>query len=56
MRISIMKTKKAIKYILKHPELFSEGERLYVERVKKERKQLKIKHKDESSQTNLSNP
>ena len=49
------KTKKAIKYILKHPELFSEGERLYVERVKQERKQLKSKPKDESSQTNLSN-
>ena len=48
-----MKTKKAIKYILKHPELFTEGERLYVERVKKERK-LK-KKQNESSQTNLSN-
>jgi hypothetical protein len=48
-----MKTKKAIKYILKHPELFTEGERLYVERVKKERK-LK-KKQNEPSQTNLSN-
>jgi hypothetical protein len=50
-----MKTKKAIKYILKHPDLFSEGEILYAERIKKERKQLKSKNKDESSQTNLSN-
>jgi hypothetical protein len=51
---SIMKTKKAIKYILKHPELFTEGERLYVQRVKKERKQQKSQKKHESSETNLS--
>ncbi len=50
-----MKTKKAIKYILKHPELFTEGERLYVQRVKKERKQQKLQKKHESSETNLSN-
>jgi hypothetical protein len=48
-----MKTKKAIKYILKHPELFTEGERMYVERVKKERKLKKKQH--ESSKTDLSN-
>ncbi len=50
---STMKTKKAIKYILKHPELFTEGERMYVERVKQERK-LK-KKQNESSKTHLSN-
>ena len=33
-----MKTKKAIKYILKHPELFSEGDRAYAKIVQKERK------------------
>jgi len=48
-----MKTKKAIKYILKHPELFTEGERLYVERVKKERKLKKKQY--ESSKTDISN-
>jgi len=48
-----MKTKKAIKYILKHPELFTEGERMYVERVKQERK-LK-KRQNESSKTYLRN-
>ena len=52
---STMKTKKAIKDILKHPELFTEGERLYVQRVKKERKQQKLQKKHESSETNLSN-
>ena len=52
---STMKTKKAIKYILKHPDLFTEGERLYAERVKKERKHLKKEKKNEHSQTNLSN-
>jgi len=50
---STMKTKKAIKYILKHPELFTEGERMYVERVKQERK-LK-KRQNESSKTYLRN-
>ena len=50
---STMKTKKAIKYILKHPDLFTEGERMYVERVKQERK-LK-KKQNESSKTHLSN-
>ena len=53
--ISTMKTKKAIKYILKHPELFTEGERMYVERVKKERKQIKLQKKYESSKTDISN-
>ena len=55
--ISIMikkfKTKKAIKYILKHPELFTEGEIQYVKLMQKERKVLKKKH--ESSETDLSN-
>ena len=53
--ISTMKTKKAIKYILKHPELFTEGEMMYAERVKRERKQLKLKKKYESSKTDISN-
>ena len=48
-----MKTKKAIKYILKHPDLFTQGELEYVRLMKKERKVLKKKH--ESSETNLSN-
>ena len=50
-----MKTKKAIKYILKHPELFTEGEMMYAERVKKERKQIKLQKKYESSKTDISN-
>tara|TARA_R100001509_G_C4715345_1_gene164728 strand:+ start:289 stop:474 length:186 start_codon:yes stop_codon:yes gene_type:complete len=50
--ISTMKTKKAIKYILKHPDLFSQGELEYVRLMKKERKVLKKKH--ESSETNIS--
>jgi len=50
---STMKTKKAIKYILKHPELFTEADRMYVKLVKKERK-LK-KKQNESSKTHLSN-
>tara|TARA_R100000030_G_scaffold89147_1_gene73370 strand:- start:29 stop:214 length:186 start_codon:yes stop_codon:yes gene_type:complete len=50
---STMKTKKAIKYILKHPDLFTQGELEYVRMMKKERKVLKKKH--ESSETNLSN-
>jgi len=50
---STMKTKKAIKYILKHPELFTQGEREYVKLMKKERNVLKKKH--ESSKTDLSN-
>jgi predicted thioredoxin/glutaredoxin len=33
-----MKTKKAIKYILKHPNLFTEGEIVYAKLVEKERK------------------
>ena len=51
--IKKFKTKKAIKYILKHPELFTEGEIQYVKLMQKERKVLKKKH--ESSETNLSN-
>ena len=33
-----MKTKKAIKYILKHPNLFTEGEIAYAKLVERERK------------------
>ena len=51
-----MKTKKAIKYILKHPELFTEGELMYVEKIKRERKQHKIQSKsNEPSKTDISN-
>lgn len=46
-----MKTKKAIKYILKHPELFSEGDRAYAKMVKKERKLRK--ELNEHSEINL---
>ena len=53
--ITTMKTKQAIKYILKHPELFTEGELSYVKRVKEERKLRKLKRKHESSDSNISN-
>lgn len=52
---STMKTKKAIKYILKHPDLFTEGELAYVELIKKARKETKLRKKHESCETNLSN-
>jgi len=52
---SAMKTKKAIKYILKHPDLFTEGELVYVELLKKARKETKLRKKHESCETNLSN-
>ena len=52
--ITTMKTKQAIKYILKHPELFTEGELSYVKRVKEERKLRKLKKKHESSESNIS--
>jgi hypothetical protein len=53
--ISTMKTKKAIKYILKHPDLFTDGELVYVELLKKARKETKLRKKHESCETNLSN-
>jgi len=52
MLISTMKTKKAIKYILKHPELFTEGELAYVQKVKEYRKLRK--KQDESCKTDIS--
>jgi len=52
MLILTMKTKKAIKYILKHPELFTEGELAYVQKVKEYRKLRK--KQDESRKTDIS--
>jgi hypothetical protein len=43
-----MNTKKAIKYIIKHPEHFSEGEQAYAKMIKKQRKLLKKVRKNES--------
>ena len=36
-----MKTKKAIKYILEHPELFTDAEMMYAKMMKKVRKDAK---------------
>ena len=33
-----MKTKQAIKYIIKHPDIFTEGEQAYAKLIKKQRK------------------
>ena len=50
-----MKTKKAIKYIIKHPEIFSEGEQAYARLMKQQRKLLKKVRKNEC-QSNHSAP
>ena len=54
-----MKTKQAIKYIIKHPDIFTEGEQAYAKLIKKQRKlrkQLKKKVENEQQdQTDISN-
>jgi hypothetical protein len=52
-----MKTKKAAKYIIKHPVLFTEGEQSYARMILRQKKIKKLlkKTKNESSETNLSN-
>ena len=52
-----MKTKKAAKYIIKHPELFTEGDALYAKRILKEKKLKKLlkKKTNEQCETNISN-
>ena len=50
-----MKDKKAIKYIIKHPEIFTEGEQAYAKMMRKRRKLLKKVRKNES-QSNHSDP
>jgi hypothetical protein len=55
MHTSTMKTKKAIKYILNHPELFTEGELTYVRMVRNEKKHKKVEKKlNESSKPDFS--
>jgi len=44
-----MKTKELIKRALRRPELFTEGELLYLKMVKKHKKQLKKKAKKPKS-------
>jgi len=51
-----MKTKQAIKYIIKHPDIFTEGEQAYAKLIKKQRKLRKqLKKENEQSQTDISN-
>ncbi len=52
-----MKTKQAIKYIIKHPEVFTPGEQAYAKLIKKQRKARKLlkKTQNEASQTDISN-
>ena len=51
-----MKTKQAIKYIIKHPDIFTEGEQAYAKLIKKQRKLRKqLKKDDEQSKSDISN-
>ena len=50
-----MKTKKAAKYIVKHEDLFTPGERAYAELVLKAKKLHKKQKKNEQRQTDISN-
>jgi hypothetical protein len=45
-----MKTKKAIKYIIKHPELFTDGDLKYARLIKKQRD---LKKQNGKCQTDL---
>ena len=54
-RHTSMKDKKAAKYIVKHPNLFTEGEQAYAELVLKAKKLHKKQKKNEQRKTNLSN-
>ena len=47
-----MKTKKAIKYIIKHPELFSDGDPQYAKLLKIQRD---LKKQNGKCKTNLKN-
>jgi hypothetical protein len=51
-------TKKTAKYIIKHSDLFSEGEMLYAKRVLHQKKVMKLLRKIQngSSKTDISNP
>ncbi len=50
-----MKTKKAIKYIIKHPEEFTPGEQAYARLMKQQRKARKLlkRTQDEASQISI---
>jgi len=51
-----MKTKQAIKYIIKHPDEFTQGEQSYARMMKQQRKiRKKLKKENEQSQTDISN-
>ena len=51
-----MKTKQAIKYIIRHPDIFTEGEQAYAKLIKKQRKLRKqLKKENEQSKTDISN-
>ena len=50
-----MKDKKAAKYIVKNPKLFTEGEKVYAELVLKAKKLHKKQKKNEQRKTDLSN-
>ena len=53
-----MKTKQAIKYIIRHPDQFTDGEQAYAKLNKKQRKLRKQKKKSENEQqdqTDISN-
>ena len=51
-----MKTKQAIKYIIRHPDIFTEGEQAYAKLIKKQRKLRKqLKKDDEQSKSDISN-
>tara|TARA_R100000008_G_scaffold50185_1_gene29968 strand:- start:70 stop:228 length:159 start_codon:yes stop_codon:yes gene_type:complete len=51
-----MKTKQAIKYIIRHPDIFTEGEQAYAKLIKKQRKLRKqLKKDNEQSKSDISN-
>ena len=51
-----MKTKQAIKYIIKHPDIFTEGEQAYAKLIKKQRKLRKqLKKDNEQSKSDIGN-
>ena len=51
-----MKTKQAIKYIIRHPDQFTEGEQAYAKLIKKQRKLRKqLKKDNEKSKSDIGN-
>ena len=51
-----MKTKQAIKYIIRHPDIFTEGEQAYAKLIKKQRKLRKqLKKDNEQSKSDIGN-